>query len=214
MQDFEPVELPSKTAGSRRAVIAAVSVLMVVILAVASALLVRHFVTTTYIVDGISMYPTLDGGDGPNTEFPTSQADVERMLSNGELLYLNKLAKIKRGDIIVFVAPDDWKLPGEYGNTASLVKRVIAVGGDHLQFKNGNEVYLNGQLLDEPYINGDDNAVYPDFDEVIPDGHIFCMGDNRAHSTDCREHGAIPLDCVIGKCFLIKGINGKLRWCK
>ena len=214
MQDFEPVELPSNTSGSRRAIIAAVSVLMVVILAVASALLVRHYVITTYIVDGISMYPTLDGGDGPNTEHPTSQEEAERMLSNGETLYLNKLAKVNRGDIIVFVAPSDWQLDDGHGNSSSLVKRVIAVGGDRLQFKNGNEVYVNGQLLDEPYINGDGDAVYRDFDEVIPDGYIFCMGDNRAHSTDCREHGAIPLDCVVGKCFLIKGINGKLRWCK
>ncbi|MDE6059912.1 MAG: signal peptidase I [Clostridia bacterium] len=214
MQDFEPVELPSNTSGSRRAIIAAVSVLMVVILAVASALLVRHYVITTYIVDGISMYPTLDGGDGPNTEHPTSQEEAERILSNGETLYLNKLAKVKRGDIIVFVAPSDWHIDDGHGNSSSLVKRVIAVGGDRLQFKNGNKVYVNGQLLDEPYINGDGDGVYRDFDEVIPDGYIFCMGDNRAHSTDCREHGAIPLDCVVGKCFLIKGINGKLRWCK
>lgn len=213
MQDFETVELPSKTAGSRRAVIAAVSVLMAVILAVAAALLVRHFVITTYIVEGISMYPTLDGGDGPNTEYAASQEELDRILNNGEVLYLNKLAKIKRGDIIVFVAPSEWGL-SDHANSSSVVKRVIAVGGDRLQFKNGNEVYLNGQLLDEPYINNDRGAVYPDFDEVIPEGYIFCMGDNRAHSTDCREHGAISLDCVIGKCFLIKGINGKLRWCK
>lgn len=212
MQDFEPVELPSKT--SRRAIIAAVSVLLIVILAVASALLVRYYVVTTYIVDGISMYPTLDGGDGPNTEYPTSQEDAERILSNGETLYLNKLANVKRGDIIVFVAPDEWRITDGHGNASSLVKRVIAVGGDRLQFKNGNEVYVNGQLLNEPYINGDDEIRYPDYDEIIPSGYIFCMGDNRAHSTDCREHGAIPIDCVVGKCFLIKGINGKLRSCK
>ena len=211
MQDFEPVELQSKT--PRRAIIAAVSVLLIVILAVASALLVRYYVITTYVVDGISMYPTLDGGDGPNTEFALSQADLERILSNGETLYLNKTAKVKRGDIIVFVSPSDWKIDDGHGNASSLVKRVIAVGGDRLQFKNGNEVYVNGQLLDEPYINYR-NEDYPDFDEVIPNGYLFCMGDNRDHSTDCREHGAIPLSCVVGKCFLIKGINGKLRLCK
>ena len=212
MQDFEPVELPSKT--PRRAIIAAVSILLVIILAVASALLVRYYVVTTYIVDGISMYPTLDGGDGPNTEFPTSTEEAERMLSNGETLYLNKLANVKRGDIIVFVAPSDWNITDGHGNSSSLVKRVIAVGGDRLEFKNGNEVYVNGQLLDEPYINPDNEKPYPDFDTVIAEGYVFCMGDNRSHSTDCREHGAIPLSCVVGKCFLIKGMNGKLRTCK
>lgn len=214
MQDFEPVEIQPKSSVGRKAIIAAISVLLVVILAVASALLVKYYVITSFIVDGTSMYPTLDGGDGPNREYPSNESDLARIRTNGETLYLNKLAKIKRGDIIVFVSPEEWNIAGDDGDPPSLVKRVIAVGGDHLELKNGNEVYVNGKLITEPYINTPVTIPYPDFDEVIPSGYVFCMGDNRDSSTDSRDHGFVPLNRIVGKCFLIKGIDGKLRSCK
>ncbi len=185
--------------------------MLVIILAVSSALLVKHYVIATYIVDGISMYPTLDGGDGPNSEFPLDEEDNARILANGETLYLNKLAKIKRGDIVVFT-PENWGIADVNGKHPSLVKRVIAVGGDRLQIID-NRVYLNGSLLEEDYINEPmtDNA---DMDVYVPEGFIFCMGDNRNHSTDCRVYDSVPLDCVVGKCFLVKSIKGKLRTVK
>ncbi len=205
---FEPVEFEQKKQPGRRSVIAVVVVLLVIILAVMSALLVKHYVIVTYIVDGISMYPTLDGGDGPNTEYSKNEEDYTRILANGETLYLNRLAKINRGDIVVF-SPENWGIIDVNGKHSSLVKRVIAVGGDRLQIIN-NIVYLNGVRLEEDYINepmkDNDNI-----DVYVPDGYIFCMGDNRNHSTDCRVYGSVPLDCVVGKCFLIKSINGKLR---
>lgn len=208
---LEPVDVQPKKNHRRRTIIAAVSVLMVVILAVASALLVKYYVVASYIVDGISMYPTLDGGAGPNTEFATTEEEYSRIISNGETLYLNKIAKIKRGDIVVFT-PDDWGISDVNGKHSSLVKRVIAIGGDRIKISN-NKVYLNGELLSEDYINEPmrDNE---DNEWDIPNGYIFCMGDNRNHSTDCRVFGPISLDCVVGKCFLIKSINGKLRSCK
>ena len=180
---------------SKRVAISVAIVLLVVVLAVASALLVKYYVIATFTVDGISMYPTLDGGGG-------AQNDSDR--NNGETLYLNKLAKINRGDIIVF-APDSGIFKGR-----TLVKRVIAVGGDHVVISE-NVVYLNGERLDESYVNKDELAEYDDLDVYVEDGYIFCMGDNRNHSTDCREFGQISLDCVVGRCFLIKGLNGKLR---
>ena len=169
-----------------------ITLLIVVVLAFVTAGLVKHFVIETYIVDGISMWPTIDGGGG---EFPDSDRE------NGEVLYLNKTCGIKRNDIIVF--KPEWDISAK-----DLVKRVIAIGGDHLQIID-NKVYLNGNLLNETYIN--EQMITNDLDVYIKDGNIFCMGDNRNHSTDCRVFGQISLDKVVGKTFLIKSSNGKLR---
>ncbi|MDE6302089.1 MAG: signal peptidase I [Clostridia bacterium] len=198
-EEFDRIELEPNSNGSRRIAIAVISILCVILAAVTAALLVRHYVITTYIVDGISMYPTLDGGNG-------EYSDNER--ENGETLYLNMVSKIKRGDIVVF-HPVGWNLLDYDDNSVALVKRVIAVGGDHLEIKD-NVVYLNGEALDETYINGPMDT--PDLEVDIPDGYIFCMGDNRNHSLDCRKNGPVSLDTVIGKCFMIKSINGKLRF--
>lgn len=199
--EIEPIQTPEIT--KRRLLITIISIVLVVILAVAAALLVKKYVITTFIVDGISMYPTLDGGNGSAVE-PSS----DETRKNGEILYLNKIAKIKHGDIVVF-APEWPDLIDSDGNYKSLVKRVIAVSGDHLQILD-NKVYLNGNMLDESYIN--EPMLYTsDIDIIISENHIFCMGDNRNHSSDCRVFGEVSLDCVEGKCWLIKGLDGKLR---
>lgn len=200
MQDFpvfeqEPILEEPKNRSKRIAISVAI-VLLVVVLAVASALLVKFYVLETFVVDGISMYPTLDGGNGKNMD-----ADQ----NNGETLFLNKLAKIGRGDIVVFT-PDKGGFAGK-----TLVKRVIAIGGDHIRITQ-TAVLLNGKKLDEPYLNHAEIATYSQqLDFYVEDGYVFCMGDNRNHSTDCREFGPASLDTVIGKCFLIKGLDGKLR---
>ncbi len=197
-QDYQSIDVTQNENPKRKTTRTAITVaciLLVVVLAVITAILLKTYVLTTFIVNGISMYPTLDGGNGEHDDDDTR---------NGEVLFLNKIADIERGDIVVFVSPwQDLK-------DKTLVKRVIAVGGDHLQIID-NEVYINGEKLDEPYINGD--MYTADLDVVIDNGYVFCMGDNRNCSNDCRQpsHGQISLDCVVGKCFLIKGIDGKLR---
>lgn len=191
-QDLAPEV--DKQLKQRRIIVSVVCVLLVVILAVTTGLLLKKYVFASFIVDGISMYPTLDGGSGENQ-------DNQR--TNGEVLYLDKRSKISRGDIVVF------NTDKAHSNTVStLVKRVIAVGGDHLQIVS-NVVYLNGEKLDEPYLN--QSPTYLDIDLYVPANHVFCMGDNRDPSLDSRAFGAVSLDDVIGKCFLIKGLDGKLR---
>ena len=189
-----PLEDPK--ARTRRIASSVAIVLLVIVLAIATALLLKYFVLDTFTVDGISMYPTLDGGNG---------ATLDDDENNGETLFLNKMAKIKRGDIVVFV-PDKGTFAGR-----TLVKRVIAIGGDHVQIKD-NAVYLNGQLLVEDYTNDQEPAIYDqDLDFYVEEGNVFCMGDNRNHSSDCRVFGQVSLDTVVGRCFLIKGLDGKLR---
>lgn len=204
--DFEPIELNKPSGNNRKLIVAVIVTLCVIILAIACALLVRYFVITTYIVDGHSMDPTLDGGITATADGdPTYRTD-------GETLILNKLATPKRGDIIVFT-PHDWDITDSFGNRSTLVKRVIGVAGDHIQII-GNVVYLNGSPLDEPYIAEPMNFNYDGLDIYVTDGHLFCMGDNRNHSSDSRTYGLVSTDDVIGKCFLIKGTNGKLRTVK
>lgn len=184
-----------ETASSRKksVIITVIILLLVVILAVSCALVVKHYVISTFVVEGTSMWPTLDGGGGP-----LQDSD----LTNGEILYLNKLAKIRRGDIIV--CTPGWSSLG--GN--SIVKRVIGVAGDIVEIIDC-VTYVNGAPIDEPYINGEMHS--PNGRWEVGEGEIFCMGDNRDASLDSRSGGTIPLDCVEGRCFLIKGLNGKLR---
>ncbi|MDF2961811.1 MAG: putative signal peptidase [Paenibacillus sp.] len=76
------------------------------------------------------------------------------------------------------------------------IKRVIGKPGDTLEFKN-HQVFRNGEPLDEPYLNGPMN--YTSSQKVIvPENHLFVMGDNRNNSKDSRNIGSIPLDHVLG----------------
>ncbi|MFQ6793935.1 signal peptidase I [Thomasclavelia sp.] len=100
----------------------------------------------------------------------------------------------KRNDIVVV----DYRDANE--NETYIIKRVIAVGGDHLEIKD-NQVYLNGKLLKEDYIN---EVMINNEDMVIdvPEGKIFVMGDNRNNSLDSRRLGYFDFeDDVIGKVF-------------
>ena len=205
MQDSfqtEILEIQPERNNPKRIIVSVICVLLVVAIAVTSALLLKKYVFSSFIVDGISMYPTLDGGNGAIIE---GNSDEER--TNGEVLYLNKKATVKRGDIVVFTP--DWIVDDNTGKYASLVKRVIALGGDHIQITDG-KVYINDELLDEPYINSD-SVMVDEIDLIVPDGQMFCMGDNRNHSADSRVYGCASLDSLVGTCFLIKGLDGKLR---
>lgn len=78
------------------------------------------------------------------------------------------------------------------------IKRVIGVAGDVIELKGGN-VYRNGELLDEPYVNPDITPNYVNTTYVVDKDCVFVMGDNRTDSTDSRVIGMVPLDHVLGK---------------
>jgi signal peptidase I len=77
------------------------------------------------------------------------------------------------------------------------IKRVIGKPGDVLVFEE-DRIMRNGELLIEPYVK-EPAQYYSLGTVVVPEGHIFVMGDNRNHSRDSREIGCIPLTHVIGK---------------
>ncbi|MBU5307390.1 signal peptidase I [Clostridioides mangenotii] len=145
--------------------------------------LILAFVITRFIipsrVQGESMFPTLHEND---------YLIVNRMTY--------KFREPEMKDIIVFKSD----ILQENGKSKKdLVKRVIAVEGDHIKIQDSN-VYVNGKLLDEKvYIH--DNYTSGDIDMTVPKGKIFAMGDNRERSLDSRaqEVGLVDEDSVIGK---------------
>jgi len=101
----------------------------------------------------------------------------------------------QRGDIIVFKYPDD---PSE-----NFVKRVIGTPGDVVEIIHG-VTYVNGEALDEPYLN--EKPKDRDFGPYeVPEGHYFCMGDNRNNSNDSRfwKNTYVPRENVLGKALFV-----------
>ena len=83
----------------------------------------------------------------------------------------------------------------------SYIKRVIALPGEHVQIKDGS-VYVKEQKLEEDYLPAGvtTSAKVEGLDDfIVPDNCVFAMGDNRGHSTDCREFGCIPLEKIESK---------------
>ena len=105
-----------------------------------------------------------------------------------------KHSEPKRNDIVV-VDYKDANMKETF-----IIKRVVGIGGDHIEIKD-NELYLNGELLEEDYING---AMINSEDMVVdvPEGKVFVMGDNRNNSLDSRKLGYFDFDeYVIGRLF-------------
>ncbi len=120
---------------------------------------------------------------------------MEPSLHNGEFVIVNKLAYKfggpERGDVIVFRYPRDPEQ--EY------IKRVIGLPGDTVRVS-GGEVYVNNQVIDEPYI-----AASPRYQSQwsIPENSLFVLGDNRNNSSDSHNWGPVPMEHVIGKALFV-----------
>lgn len=119
-------------------------------------------------------------------------------LHDGEWVAISGLSlSIDRGDIIISTQPWERNVP--------IVKRVIAVGGDtvDIDFAAGN-VYVNGEVLNEPYINSPTTFGYDvEFPITVPDGCVFVMGDNRGESLDSRSSkiGFIDERYILGEVY-------------
>jgi len=120
---------------------------------------------------------------------------MEPTLHNGEYVIVNKvsyrLSEPELGDIIVFQPPK--KPDQEY------IKRVIGVPGDNVRIAEG-EVYVNGNLLTEEYINADPTYVGS---WAVPTEHLFVLGDNRNNSSDSHDWGFVPYNNIIGKAVFV-----------
>ena len=137
-------------------------------------LMIYTFGFKSVAVDGTSMLPALQHGD--------------RLITTAFCI------EPKQGDIIVSTQPN------AFGN--SIIKRVIATENQTVDINfNTGDVYVDGELLDEPYINNPTiNNEGVQFPVTVPENHIFVMGDNRQGSTDSRSEmvGFIREEYILG----------------
>lgn len=176
-------ELHKKDEPYRRAANSDFIIYLLTLMAV--AIFIRTFIFEPVQCIGISMYPTLVGGEGMFTE---------------KLTYT--ISAPQRDDIIICRYPY---------HTEKCVKRVIAVPGDRISIYDG-AIYLNGQKLDESaywdgYIEDSDMP-----EVTVPDKCLFVVGDNRNHSGDSRHVGFIPYCQVKGKVRAVMTPFSQARW--
>ena len=120
---------------------------------------------------------------------------MEPNLHDGQFVVVNRLAyrwsQPERGDIIVFHFP--------LNPERRFIKRVIGLPGEEVTVR-GGQVYINGELIDEPYLNA---APRYSGDWTLGPDEIFVLGDNRNNSSDSQNWGALPLGEIIGKAVLV-----------
>jgi signal peptidase I len=108
-----------------------------------------------------------------------------------------RFGKPKRGQIVVFRTPARASQCGAGDGGATFVKRLIGLPGDRISERNG-VVYVNGNKLDEPYVDPElrdtETASWP----RVPAGQYFFLGDDRIHSCDSRTWGTVPRASLIG----------------
>ncbi|MGI8662621.1 MAG: signal peptidase I [Acidimicrobiales bacterium] len=163
--------------------------------------------------------------------FYIPSASMEPTLKVGDRVIVNKLSyhlhDVNRGDIVVFRRPADHATSVQVkacdGRTITisrtssladekiddLIKRVVALPGETIDRRDDGHLYVNGQLLSEPYVkqtNGvSDQTPRFGFDAqciVVPDHQVFVLGDNRQNSQASNYFGPIDESLIVGRAFV------------
>lgn len=185
----------------------------VVVIAVVLSFLIKTFLFRAFYIPSESMVNTLDVND--------------RIFVN---LLVPEPFALERGDVVVFKDTKGWLVPtpekadGPFtwvqdgltfvgllpdNSEQHLVKRVIGLPGDHVVCCDvGGKLTINGDAVDEKYINPAEVPDIRNFDVVVPAGKIWVMGDNRNHSADSRAHqdtngGFVDMPDIEGKAAVI-----------
>jgi signal peptidase I len=185
------------TKGLPRPVRIAVDWIVTIVGAIAIVLAIKAWVVNPYRIPSSSMEPTLHcarPGQGCEARFS------DRVLANR---FIYHFRSPRRGEIVVFNVPAKAKQVCGAGGT--FVKRIVGLPGETVQervIKDAGYMYINGQKLDEPYIQPDRRDNGPAKTWHVPQGDYFMMGDNRAESCDSRSWGFLPRHDIIGKVFM------------
>ena len=151
-----------------------------VLIVLAVLLFLTTFLFRQTVVIGGSMNPTLENGE--------------------RLVISNFFYTPKAGDIVVIqVDGETAERSGSLSEKEAIIKRVIAVGGDTVEIRDGT-VYVNGTPLFEEYRSSLSDHRHSEMATVtVEEGHIFVLGDNRISSLDSTYFGAVDARTVIGK---------------
>jgi signal peptidase I len=172
----------------------------IVVVALGLALGIQAFLVKPFRIPSESMVPTLQVGQ---------RVLVDRVGKH--------FSNYDRGDILVFKPPagadtntcgiqhsaeSACPAPTPKRSSTNFIKRVVAVGGDHVKVL-GGAVYINGKRQKARYARLDSGCSICNLPReiTIPKGYYFMMGDNRGESADSREWGPIPKKWVIGQAF-------------
>ena len=123
-----------------------------------------------------------------------SGTSMTETLNDGDIVIATHSSDLQTGDVIAF-----------YYNNAILIKRVIATAGDWVDIDGEGNVFVNGEMLNEPYISekdfGECNIKLP---FQVPDARYFVLGDHRRTSIDSRNTavGCVSDDMIVGKIIL------------
>lgn len=165
------------------------------------ALSIVVFIIQLTSVDGYSMEPTLHDRDkvlvskvhmtlGIRPDYGDIVVVDRRIYQSRKFLDLFK-------DYLKYNTVAYW-ITGKKPDPVFIVKRVIGKPGDVLEYVDG-QLVINGVPVEEPYIK-EPMEWFPDKAIIVPENHVFVMGDNRNESYDSRIIGCIPLSHVLGKC--------------
>ncbi|MDA3148053.1 signal peptidase I [Leucobacter sp. UCMA 4100] len=188
--------------------------LVIVVIAFVASYALKTFLVRAFYIPSGSMKETLQVND---------RILVNQLVPN--------VQKVDRGDIVVFRDPGGWVYPQampeangfqkvlqQIGLAAEVtdeyvVKRVIGVGGDHVECCDMNGLMMiNGVPIREPYVvmpEGATRVSEIDFDVTVPEGSVWVMGDNRYASKDSRYNqdqpgkGFVSEDEIVGRAFLL-----------
>ncbi len=122
-----------------------------------------------------------------------SGTSMEPNLNDGDIIVGVKSGEFETGQVCCF-----------YYNNRLLLKRVIANAGDWVEIDADGFVYVNGEMLSEPYVSDRSLGICDiEFPYQVPDGQLFVLGDHRATSVDSRSSviGCINVDEIVGKMF-------------
>jgi len=168
-----------------------------IILAVVIAFFVRTFIIQAYKIPSGSMKPTLLIGD--HLLVTKFNYGVKLPLLRSMLI---PLGKPKRGDIVVFIYPED--------RSKDFIKRMVGLPGDTIEVRD-KKVFINNLRWNDPYGKHVDSLVIPgsvqprdNFGPVtVPGDSYFVMGDNRDESYDSRFWGFVKQQDILGKALII-----------
>ena len=192
--------------------------LVIFVVAVLVSFLIKTFLIRSFFIPSQSMEQTL--------------VEDDRIIVNQ---LVPEMTALSRGDVVVFKDPGGW-LPARVeteqpplvaavdwflafvglsapDSNDHLVKRVIGLLGDHVVCCNAlGQLSVNDVPLEEPYVAlppGESKVSRDDFDQVVPEGSLWVMGDNRYNSKDSRYNGDtplkgfVPIDNVVGRAFVV-----------